>query len=255
MPAMRRTVLVAAAALALPAPAAGSVLVVGDSLEQGTGPHLQRELEGVGVTIDARRGRPSGEGVAVLRARLRPEHEVVVFDLGTNDSPSQPDGLAANLRAARELAGGRCLVVASIQRPPLNGVTVDGLDGAVRDFAAETPTAQLADWRAVTAQPGVLAPDGVHATPDGYALRARAGGRGGAGLPGRRRRAATRASAARTSARGPRPVQVPLPRLRPAAGALRSDPHQPRPAGRVAAGRRVADVLTPGAPEPVLGAG
>ena len=52
--------------------AADSVLVVGDSLEVGTGPHLRRELPGVSVTADARIGRPSGEGVQVLGDRLLP---------------------------------------------------------------------------------------------------------------------------------------------------------------------------------------
>lgn len=222
--------------------------MVGDSLEQGTGPHLQRELGDLAVTVDARRGRPSGEGIRVLRARLSPEHEVVVFDVGTNDAPSQPEGLAANLRAARELVGGRCLVVASLQRPPLNGVTVDGLDSAVRDFVAETPTALLVDWRAATTDPGVLAPDGVHGTPDGYALRARlvadavracldSGGDVALGPSPRARRPA---------------LVIGFPRLRPptsALGGLITSPVRLL----ASAGRSVADALTPGTPEPVLG--
>jgi hypothetical protein len=245
---MRRVVLAVVVALALPAPASGSVLVVGDSLEQGTGPHLQRELEGLEVTVDARRGRPSSEGVAVLRERLRPEHEVVVFDLGTNDPPSQPEVLAAGLTAARELAAGRCLVVASIQRPPLDGVPVDGLDGAVRDFVAATPSARLADWRAATTEPGVLAPDGVHGTPEGYALRARL--------------VADAVRACLDAAVAPPPTPPParrraapplsLPPIRPPEDALRAILTSPLRLV-VAAGRRVADVVTPGAPEPVLG--
>lgn len=240
-------------ALALPAPAAAaaSVLVVGDSLEEGTGPHLEREVDDLALTIDARRGRPSGEGVAVLRAGLRPEHEVVVFDLGTNDPPSDPGILAANLRAAQRLAGARCLVVASIQRPPLNGVTVDGLDAAVRDFAARTG-AHLVDWRAATAQPGVLAPDGVHGTPEGYALRARLVAE------------AVRACLADLAAppppprarRRPRqpPVVLPVPALRPPVGRLEAVLGSPVRLF-LSAGRGVADALTPGRPEPVLGGG
>jgi lysophospholipase L1-like esterase len=163
---------VSAATLVLAAPAGGSVLVVGDSLEEGTGPHLRERLEGIAVTVDARRGRPSSEGLEVLRSRLAPEHDVVVFDLGSNDDPRASDALAANLSAAAELVDGRCLVVASLNLPPRNGITIDGLDRAVRDFVARTPNARLVDWRAAAAEPGVLAPDGAHATPAGYSLRA-----------------------------------------------------------------------------------
>ena len=163
-----------AVALFAPAPAAaqsvGPVLVVGDSLEVGTEPYLRQELPGTDLTVDALKGRPSSEGVEVLRAAIRPEHEVVVFDLGTNDDPANPSGLAASLDAAREIAGDRCLVVATINRPPLAGVSDAGLNGVVRRFAASTG-AQVADWRAAAAEPGVLGTDGVHGTADGYAVR------------------------------------------------------------------------------------
>jgi lysophospholipase L1-like esterase len=157
-----------------PASAADAVLVVGDSLEVGTGPYLRRELAGSPVTVDAATGRPSTEGVRVLARRLRPEHRVVVFDLGVNDDPAQPGTLATDLAAARRLAGRRCLVVATFQRPPLNGVTVDGLNRAVESFATGAPGVQLVDWQsAVKSDPGLLNPDHLHPKPAGYALRAR----------------------------------------------------------------------------------
>jgi lysophospholipase L1-like esterase len=152
----------------------GGVLVVGDSLEVGTEPHLRRELPGVDIAFDHRNGRPSGEGVGVLRARLRSSHRVVVFDLGTNDLPSQPQALGASLKAARELAGDRCIVVATINRPPLGGVDVSGLNRVVRRFASETPSAEVVDWRAAAMRSAsLLAPDGIHANPQGYAARGR----------------------------------------------------------------------------------
>jgi lysophospholipase L1-like esterase len=162
------------AALALPPVAVADVLVVGDSLEVGTGPHLKRELAGERVTVDASTGRPSGEGLRVLAARLRPEHDVLVFDIGVNDDPSQPGALASDLAAARRAAGKRCMVVATVERPALNGVNVDGLNQAVESFARSDPNAQLVDWQgAVRGRRGLLNPDGVHPTPAGYALRGR----------------------------------------------------------------------------------
>lgn len=166
---------IAALAVTLPSVATaqgpGPVLVVGDSLEVGTEPYLRQELGGVELDVDAKTSRPSSDGLAVLEGALGPQHEVVVFDLGTNDDPSNPEGLAANLEAAAEIAGGRCLVFATINRPPLNGVSDDGLNGAVEQVAAATD-ARIADWRSAASRPGVLQPDGVHATPSGYALRA-----------------------------------------------------------------------------------
>jgi hypothetical protein len=162
-----------AAAAAAPAHAADGVLVIGDSLEVGTGPYLRQELAGTPVTIDARTSRPSPEGVSVLRDRLSPSHRIVVFDIGVNDDPSQPQRLAADLDTVRGIVGERCLVVATVTRPPLNGVSVAGLNRAIRDFVAATPTARLADWHAHTASDPGLLRDGTHPNPAGYALRAR----------------------------------------------------------------------------------
>ena len=154
-------------------PAPGPVLVIGDSLEGGTAPNLRAELGDLPVTVDQRTGRSSAGGVRALAARLRPQHRAVVFDLGVNDDPRNPSALAASLNAARELVGDRCMVVATVQRPPLGGVTVAGLNAAVRHFVADTPGAQLVDWqRAVRAQRGLVIRDGVHGTAEGYALRA-----------------------------------------------------------------------------------
>src|SRR4051794_14622346 len=165
--------LVCAAAIgvaATPARAAsGGVLVVGDSLEVGTGPYLERELAGTPVAIDARTSRPSPVGVSVLRTRLRPSHRVVVFDLGVNDDPAQPQLLAHDLETVRGLVGDRCLVVATLTRPPYRGVPVTGLNRVVRDFVAGAPNARLADWHAFAeSRPGLLR-DGTHPSPQGYA--------------------------------------------------------------------------------------
>jgi hypothetical protein len=142
------------------------VIVVGDSLEVGSAPHLRAALAGTPVEIDAEKGRTSSQGVGVLADRLRPEHEVVVFPLGTNDLSA--DAFAASLASAAQLAGGRCVVVATIvrRRPPASE-----LNRVVASFAA-TGEVQVADWRAAASAPGVLGRDGTHATGAGYALRA-----------------------------------------------------------------------------------
>jgi lysophospholipase L1-like esterase len=142
------------------------VLVVGDSLEVGSGPHLRPALGGTAADVDAEPGRTSSQGVGVLARRLRPEHEVIVFPLGTNDLSA--DAFATSLASVARLAEGRCVVVATIarRRPP-----AAELNRVVASFAA-TGEVQVADWRGAAAAPGVLGRDGTHATGQGYALRA-----------------------------------------------------------------------------------
>lgn len=150
-----------------------SILVVGDSLEVGTSPHLGALLPGASIAVDAEESRSSSEVLAALSANLDGSHDVVVFDAGTNDDPGQPSVLASNLEQAASLIGDRCMVVATVNRPPYNGVTVDGMNAAVASFAASRPNTQVADWRsAALANPGLLYGDGVHPTPTGYQLRA-----------------------------------------------------------------------------------
>jgi|SRR5829696_946647 len=157
---------------AAPAAAAQSVLVIGDSLQTGTGPYLERELGSLPVEFDFRNGRGSAEGLERLRLRLRPEHTIVVFDLGTNDDPRNPDALYANLSTARGLAGDRCMVVSTILRPAYAGVGPEGLTAAVERFAAGDGNTVVADWyAAATSSPEILYGDGYHARPEGYALR------------------------------------------------------------------------------------
>jgi lysophospholipase L1-like esterase len=242
--------------------AAGSVLVIGDSLQVGTGPYLEQQLGALPVESDDRQSRGSGEGLEALRARLRPYHEVVVFDMGTNDDPSNPNALYANLQAARAASGDRCLVVATILRPPYNGVTVDGMNAAVERFALDNPGVQLVDWYGVaTSTPGILYEDGVHARPEGYALRGRliadavrsCGGAGGGGIPAPSRRTASPPPVPEPQPAPPAEVEVEIEPPAPLvaiAGAVRHAASLVSAAGRDA--RQAAGI---GPPEPVLGAG
>lgn len=250
-----------AAGLCSPAAASGDgVLVVGDSLEVGSAPYLRSELAGTPLSIDAVKGRTSSEAVRVLAARLDPSVDVIVFPLGTNDSPSAPNVLAADLAAAAQLAGNRCVVVATIVRPPVGGVSVAGLNRMVESFAARTG-AQVADWRsAVGAFPSLVGHDGVHAVGDGYALRASliaeavdgctlGGGAGGAagvaGIPAPRNPDARPPAQARAG-----------PALLPAAAALDAlVAFSRRAVAPIAAALHAArTAATKSGPEPVLGA-
>jgi hypothetical protein len=248
--------------------AAASVLVVGDSLEVGSAPHLRAAAAGVELEIDAENGRTSTQGVAALAERLRPEHEVIVFPLGTNDLSA--DAFATSLASVAQLAQGRCVVVATIarRRPP-----AAELNRVVASLAA-TGEVQVADWRAAAGAPGVLGRDGTHATDAGYALRAsllaegvRAclGGGGASGIPGPRDpdvrvSRGERRDEGRPGRAAPPPAEPAPPRARP----VRLPARQALAACALALRRVVAPVAAAlrnartaamrAEPEPVLGA-
>ena len=122
-----------------------------------------------------------------------------------NDSPSQAGGTRErDLAAARRLAGGALHGVATMQRPPLNGVTVAGLNAAVDDFAERRPAALRwwtgrQPWRA---SPGCSPPTVSASAPRGYALPGRLVADGVQACPAARSAAAAAQGAARTGARG-----------------------------------------------------
>jgi hypothetical protein len=160
------------ALVAAPAPAApgDDVLVIGDSLGVGMEPFLADKLSGYDIRTDAEIGRGSAAGVEALTKRLTDGDDVIVFALGSNDDPSQPEQLAANLLAANSLAGGRCLVVATLEVSEYSGVPEEPLNETIQAFAQANSNVRLVDWHdAVT--PDLLT-DGGHATAEGYALRA-----------------------------------------------------------------------------------
>jgi hypothetical protein len=150
----------------------GSVLVIGDSLGVGTEPYLRQELPGTPIVDDSLGGRPSPGGLDALRADISPSDAVIVFAMGTNDSPAYPEIMAGNLESVTQIAGDRCIVVPTIARPPVNGISDAGINRVIKSFAASHFNVEVVDWKAaVRAQPGLLV-DGIHATPEGYALRA-----------------------------------------------------------------------------------
>jgi lysophospholipase L1-like esterase len=253
------------------APVGAAVLVVGDSLGVGTDGPLRAALPEAEIESDNRGGRPSVEGISVLSRLLGPEHDTVVFDLGTNDGNAAAAITAGSLAAARQLTGDHCLIVATLNRPPLAGIPIDGQNTMIRSFAATVPNVVLVEWNdAAAGTPGVLQADGVHATSAGYAYRGAlfadairsclTGGGGGDVAPppaGRQASATDRPASAR---RAPRPTGPVLQeRAATALGDRLSADGGPMDIARhgaalfSAAATSLGEVLTPRGPEPVLG--
>ncbi len=158
------------------APAAnGRALVVGDSLAVGTEAPLAQLLPGWRIRTSAYTGRHTDDGVSEITSagNLPP---VLVVSLGTNDDPSATSTFASQVQSVLDAAGpSRCVVWANIVRPPYAGVSYSGYNRVLARLAATNPNLTIVDWVGITrSHPGILAPDGVHATPQGYEVRAQA---------------------------------------------------------------------------------
>jgi hypothetical protein len=143
----------------------GAVLHVGDSLAVGTIPYESAELGKGKVTGDGKVGRTSSETLTVLNNRLGSKYAVVVFDAGTNDDPTKPAALRANLDAAKAKVGARTLIVATLNR---GNADVTAMNATIKDFATQSGV-ELVDW-GVKGDP-YLSGDGTHPTTDGYKYR------------------------------------------------------------------------------------
>jgi lysophospholipase L1-like esterase len=148
----------------------GAVFMVGDSLNVGLEPYLERELRGWDVSTDDVVGRGTDDGIAALEAQGAGLAPVVVVSLGTNDSQDDVDGFRADVRRVRRIAGQRrCVIWATIWRHGAN----TGFNEVLADEADGRPLRVVLWDEMVAAHPEWLT-DGVHATPDGYEARARA---------------------------------------------------------------------------------
>lgn len=151
------------------------VLLIGDSLAVGIKAPLKAELRGWKVKVDALESRPLAAGLRILQRQSEPP-AILAFTLFTNDDPRNVKALEAAVRASATRSGG-CAVWGTIVRPPYQGTSYAGVNQRLKQLARQEQLAlglQIADWAgAVASEPSLLAGDGVHATPAGYATMAR----------------------------------------------------------------------------------
>jgi hypothetical protein len=172
---MLLTVLVVAA-VAAPAMAKEHALFVnGDSLAVGTQPYFPGALPGWRIRTSASISRHAFEGPGVLRA-VGPLPPYIAVSLGTNDDPRSTSGFRQAIRETMSVVGkDRCVVWATVLRPPVAGASYTGYNQTLKAEARKRPNLKVVRWRAlVHAHPYWLAGDGVHVTAEGYRARARA---------------------------------------------------------------------------------
>jgi len=173
-------VVVAIAAGTLPGAAAPgaqrTLLHYGDSLTVGTDPFLRPFLPGWSIRESGLVGRRSAEARRAIASLGTELPHVLAISLGANDDPRAVSGFAATIERVVALAGpGRCVIWSTVQRPPYDGVSYDGLNRALRRGARLHSTLRVFDWQALaSAHPQWLRRDGVHPTASGYRARAAA---------------------------------------------------------------------------------
>jgi hypothetical protein len=148
-----------------------AVAAVGDSLTVGTVAYLGPALAAKGCRLwwhDARIGRPTREGVAVIRANWWQMPDVLVVGLGTNDRydmhnfPRYVDEVMA-------AAGGRAVIWSDIAYLPIR----DQLNLVLFLKALVHPNLHILAWDApYWSNPQWRGRDDIHATDAGYAGRA-----------------------------------------------------------------------------------
>jgi hypothetical protein len=150
--------------------------VIGDSLSVGTAPILPGLLPGWRVATDGVGGRPLAAGMfSLAQKQLPPDGSIVVgFSLFTNDDPTHTEDLRAAVRASLQRVGPNgCVIWATIVRPPINGVGYDRANAVLREMAASDERMRLVPWdRVIAARPGLMGPDGIHPTAQGFQVRA-----------------------------------------------------------------------------------
>jgi hypothetical protein len=157
--------------------ASETLVMIGDSLAEGTEPFLGRALPGWSVSTDARRGRPLAEGMHILGKTSLGPAPVLAFSLFTNDAPTNLGALEAAVRLSVQRAGRNgCAIWATISRP-FNGGSYAQANARLIALAADpdlrghlfvVPWAEL-----IRRNPALVGRDRVHATPSGYRERAR----------------------------------------------------------------------------------
>jgi hypothetical protein len=154
-------------------PGSGGVLVVGDSLEVLTSPHLKQYMPaGTELTINAEGGYNSLQIYDLFEEAYDPSQSVIVFDAGTNDNPAYPQILEGRLAAVAEQVGSRCMVVPTIHGFVVDGVDNSGKNAVVRRFAASRPGTQTPDWAGWVADHQELMTDELHPNTEGADQRA-----------------------------------------------------------------------------------
>jgi len=163
----------------VPAPLGTKVAMVGDSLTEGVRTRLPplAAKYGFDVKIDAQQGRDIEAGVAPL-TKLKPNRDLVVVALGTNDARASLTVPTAQARIEQMLAviGDKTPVLwVNIYRSDTKDASAAArrFDLALEAEAAIRPNLTVLDWSSyIEGRKSLMGKDGIHLTSAGYDDRA-----------------------------------------------------------------------------------
>jgi len=157
-------------------PGSRTLLVAGDSLTVGTEPYIHRYLRGWHIRQRVDISTQVTEGPGILKSYGRHLPRVIFVNLGTNGDPRATGTFLSAIRRTMRIAGPRrCVVWASIVRPPVGGASYHRLNRVLAAQARKRPNLIMFRWvRLARRHPSWFGPDHVHVTATGYKVRARA---------------------------------------------------------------------------------
>lgn len=152
------------------------IVVIGDSLAEGTAQYMPATTPGFSWQTDAKVGRPM-LNVGPLVARYEPQADAFVIALGTNDCVGSVTDKELERRIFTVLGkvlGAPTAFVTVGENGPVAACAVR-LNKLLKQIAGVVPKAYVLDWQAQAANHpewyGVRG-DGIHLTPAGYKARA-----------------------------------------------------------------------------------
>ena len=136
-----------------------SVWLIGDSILDGGRDAVEAGLSEWSVSLDAEQGRPSSSGVALATEAAEQDADVVVMELGTNDSSSDAfgDSLVETLDVLRTTP----FVIWQTAKGPAEGTSVPAVNETIRQVVPIHPNVAIADWEAFVPE-DALQEDGIH---------------------------------------------------------------------------------------------
>ena len=136
-----------------------SAWLIGDSILYGGREFVADSLADWTLTIDAEVGRPSSQGVPLAADAAEERADVVLVELGTNDSTAADfrDHLVETLELLRDVP----LVLWQTARAPAELTTIGQVNEAIREVVPRYPNTAVADWQTF-APVEELMEDGIH---------------------------------------------------------------------------------------------
>jgi hypothetical protein len=135
------------------------VFLIGDSILDGGRDAVSESLADWSLTIDAEVGRPSSQGVPIAADAVEQGADVVLVELGTNDSAARE--FRGHLVETLDLLRDVPLVLWQTARAPEELTTISEVNEAIREVVPRYPNTAVVDWEAFVPVEELM-DDGIH---------------------------------------------------------------------------------------------